>query len=110
MFFSSLSLSFSHQAAGKALVKVEVIKNSSVPFPRLHLSCGSIAFSAVHESSHDSAMQLALGQAYDHLIAQNLTPEEAFGFLTAKAEARFGGPASRQVLIVLPDVMQFLKK
>jgi hypothetical protein len=61
-------------------------------------------------SPHDEAMQDALGQAYDHLIAEeNLTPEEAFGFLTAQAAATFGGPASRQAVVTIDSPKRFMK-
>ena len=61
-------------------------------------------------SAHDWAMQEALAQAYDHLVGpeEKLTEEEAFGFLTAQAEALFGGPASRQAIIIVPSPKAFL--
>jgi acetamidase/formamidase len=113
------------EAAGTAVLRVSVISGGAPPFPRLLLSGDRIGFSAVHGqpratgpaqgdwsalAPHDAAMQDALGQAYDHLIAaEGLTPEEAFGFLSAQADARFGGPASRQALVIVPSPKTFMK-
>ena len=39
----------------------------------------------------------------------NLTPDEAHAFCTAQVEIRVGGPASKQMLAVVPDVRLFLR-
>ena len=114
------------EAAGSATLRVTLVKGTAPPFPRLllangdevspdgcivHDSCAlhglrtTQVFTAVlPEPSHDAAMQHALSQAYDHLLNdRGLTPEEAFGYLVARCGARFGGPAARQVLCVVPD-------
>ncbi|EKX31839.1 hypothetical protein GUITHDRAFT_121974 [Guillardia theta CCMP2712] len=76
-----------------------------------------VIFTAVG-TDHEDALQKALEQAYDHLTGkegslpdsgnQVLTAEEAFAYCVAKADVRFGGPASRQVLIKVSDVSQFI--
>ncbi len=117
------------EAAGTATVRVTVIRDTPPPpYPRLVVGDTTV-FTAVHGqppapgsssqpyaaaegvSPHDAAMQDALGQAYDHLLSQErLTPEEAFGFLTALGDARFGGPASRQALVAVPSPKPYLQK
>jgi acetamidase/formamidase len=114
------------ESAGTAVLRVSVLRGAAPPFPRLLLPGDRTGFTAVHgqpraagpsqgdwsslPSPHDAAMQDAVGQAYDHLVAaEGLTPEEAFGFLSAEADARFGGPASRQALVIVPSPKAFLK-
>ena len=96
------------EASGMATLKVDLIKGVQFPFPRIRMDHTTI-FTAVHDACHDKAMQSALSQAYDFLVKEKkLTEEEAFGFLTAQSEARFGGPASKQALVCVPDVQPFL--
>eukprot|EP00960_Hanusia_phi_P022682 670242-Hanusia_phi.AAC.1 len=102
------------EAAGVAMLRVSVIQGRSVPFPRLLLG-HDLVFTAVARG-HEEALQLALEQAYDHLTGREgslpeggevLTAEEAFSMCVAKADVKFGGPASRQVLVRIPEVSQF---
>lgn len=90
------------EAAGTATLRVHLVKGGALPFPRLFVD-DSIIFTAVSATNHVAAMQTALGHAYDYLVSdKGLTPEEAYGMLTAHGDARFGGPASKQALIVVP--------
>ena len=104
------------ESAGTAVLRLSLVRNTPLPFPRLLLSNDRIVFTALASgagigsdiSPHDEAMQHALGQAYDHLLeVEKLTPEEAFGFLTAQAAATFGGPASRQALVTIESPKRF---
>lgn len=89
------------EAGGTATVRVSVVPGGAPPFPRLEMG-DDLVFTAVHESSHDEAVQMALRYAYEHLLQGGLTPEEAFGYLTAQGDAFFGGPASKQALVRVP--------
>ncbi len=98
------------EAAGVATLRVELIKTTKpLPWPRLMLPGGKRVFTCVAET-HNRATQGALEQAYDFLTeTEGLTPVEAHTFLTALGDARFGGPASIQAIIVIPDPKEFFK-
>jgi amidase len=98
------------EAAGVATLRITLEKQAAPKWPKLRVGTATIFSAAL--SNHNASFQLALEQAYDWLTSPeggDLTPEEAFGFCTAQVEARFGGPASRQVLMVVPDAKPFLQ-
>jgi len=103
-----------YEAAGTAVVRVSVSKKKGPPFPRLFTKKGEIIFTAVvygKENSHDQALQDAVAQAYHYLIQEKgMTEEEAHGFITALGEGRFGGPASIQALLLLPDTKEYFSQ
>lgn len=112
------------ESAGTVVMRVSLVKGKQFPYPRLYIGDRTLFTSVcarhpigadqpniqyMSNIPHDTATQDALSQAYDYLVEdEGLTPEEAHGFLTAKADAFFGGPASAQAIISLPDVKKYL--
>lgn len=104
-----------YEASGVVTVQIDLEKighfahSAPLPFPRLLTPSNDLIFTAVDKDSHTASTQNVLEQAFDYLTQQKgLTPEEAFGYCTAKTEARFGGPASCQTLLVVPPPEQFM--
>lgn len=92
------------EAAGVAILRINVIKNHLLPWPRLYIG-NTVIFTSTWLKEgcaleHDFATQDALHQAFIYLMSvHGLTPREAHSWLTAKGHALFGGPASRQALL-----------
>jgi hypothetical protein len=54
--------------------------------------------------SYPEAHQLALDDAYDHLVtAAGMEPFEAYAYVSARVDMRLGGPATTIVMAVVPD-------
>lgn len=97
------------EAAGSARVRVTLIPGAAPTFPRLSVD-GSTIFTAT-SAFHKRAIACVLEQAYEYLLSEEgggLEPDEAHAFCTAQVEIRVGGPASTQMLAVVPDVRRFL--
>ena len=92
------------EAAGEATVRVTVEKNLRLLDPRIVLEDKTLCLSVLNEQGTiEQAAQLATRQAFDLLVNEFLlTPFEAYAYVSAKVELRFGGPASAIVIAVVP--------
>ncbi len=92
------------EAAGEAAVRVTVEKNLQLFAPRILLEDRTLCLSVLDEQGTiEKAAQLATRHAYEFLISEfSLTPFEAYAYVSANVELRFGGPASPIVIAVVP--------
>ena len=92
------------EASGEATVRVTVEKNLPLIAPRIVLEDRTLCLSVLDEQGTiEKAAQLATRHAYEFLISEfSLTPFEAYAYVSANVELRFGGPASPIVIAVVP--------
>jgi amidase len=98
------------EGAGLATVKVNLIKGKFPLYPIIKLNDNNdLLFTCVSSNKYLDAAQMVLSFAFDYLIKDiGLTGEEAHAFLTAMCDIRFGGPASKQVLIHVPSPLKYI--
>ncbi len=90
------------EAAGSATLRISLVKNMALPFPRLHR--GNETFFIGMAEQYEDAHKLALDQAYEHLVnVRGMEPFEAYAYISATCDMRLGGPATTIVMAVLPD-------
>jgi amidase len=90
------------EAAGNATLRISLVKDIALPFPRLHRA-GATYFIGMGET-YEAAHASALDQAYEHLVTvRGMESFEAYAYISATCDMRLGGPATTIVMAVLPD-------
>jgi amidase len=92
------------EAAGAATVRVSVEKQCYLGSPRICLSDRTLCVSVMNlNGTLEQAAVMATRQAFQLLTREFLlTPIEAYAYLSACVELKFGGPASPMVIAVVP--------
>ncbi len=90
------------EAAGSATLTITLEKNKKMNYPRLRV--GNDTYCVGMGDTLEKAHQVALDEAYSLLINERgLEPFDAYAFVSAVVEMRFGGPATGIVMAVIPD-------
>lgn len=90
------------EAAGSATLRISVVKDMSINYPRLHLN-GATYFLGMADTYPD-AHHIALEEAYMFLTTvRGLDEFEAYAFVSGAVDMRLGGPATTIVMAVVPD-------
>ncbi|MBN8595947.1 MAG: acetamidase/formamidase family protein [Anaerolineae bacterium] len=90
------------EAAGSATLKISVVKGRKLDYPRLRVGSATycIGMGETFEQSH----QVALDAAFNLLVNEwGMAPFDAYAYISACVDMRFGGPASSIVMAVVPD-------
>ena len=92
------------EAAGEATIRVSVEKQVHLTGPRLRLEDRTLCVAVLNEQGTiEQATLLATQQAFDLLKTEfALTAFEAYAYLAARVNLRFGGPASPIVIAEVP--------
>ena len=92
------------EAAGTATLRISVEKECHLKMPRIRFADRTLCLSVLDlEGTIEQASELATRQAFQMLTDEfALTPFEAYAFLSARVELRFGGPASPIVIAEVP--------
>ena len=92
------------EAAGEATVRVTLLKQMAMAGPRLLLAGRTLCVAVLDENGTlEQAARLATQQAFELLTTEfALTPFEAYSYLSARVDLRFGGPASSIVIADVP--------
>lgn len=89
------------EAGGETTLKLTLIKNMPLRFPRIHL--GTSIFCTGIGESYREAKEQAIAQAYEVLTKEfGLEPFDAFAYASATLTLHFGGPAADMVLAEIP--------
>lgn len=90
------------EAAGRATLRIDLVKSADLRFPRLRVADATICVGM--GDTLEAAQQAALDQAYGLLTGGfGLEPFAAYAYASARVAMRLGGPASPIVLAVVPD-------
>lgn len=90
------------EAAGQATLRMSVEKGMRITHPRLRV--GSSTYLPGLGDNFNESHQAALDAAYDMIINEwTLEPMDAYAYISACVDMRFGGPASSIVMAVVPD-------
>ena len=92
------------EASGTAVLRMTIEKQWKIPSPRIQLPNRTLCLSVMDldgtlEQAAEQATQLAFQLLVDDF---SLTPFEAYAYLSARVELRFGGPASPIVIADVP--------
>jgi amidase len=92
------------EAAGTATLKVSVEKYRDLKMPQIRLADRTLCMAVLDlQGTIEQAAEMATRQAFQLLTDEfALTPFEAYAYLSACVELRFGGPASPIVIAVVP--------
>lgn len=94
--------SVSLEANGQATIRVSVEKGMTITYPRIRVKNETVFVATTDD--YRVSRKLAAKLAYDYLTqVKGLAPFDAYAYMSARVELRFGGPASAIVLAVVPD-------
>jgi amidase len=88
------------EASGDAVLRIGLEKDAGLRFPRLRVDGSTICIGVA--STFEEARVAALDQAFD-VLTRELGPFDAYKYMSARVDVRFGGPTSPIVLAVVPD-------
>ncbi len=90
------------EAAGRAVLKVEVAKGMKLSCPRIRL--GETTYLVGIGENMDAARRTAAREAWKFLRKDlRLAEFDAFAYFASRVDLRFGGPAADIVLAAVPD-------
>jgi amidase len=90
------------EAAGHAVLRISLARGLSLNYPRLRV--GSSTYCLGMGDSLASAHQVALDAAYAYLTGERgMSDFDAYAYISACVDMRFGGPATSIVMAVVPD-------
>ena len=89
------------ESAGASTVRIELIRGAGITHPVIRRD-GKVGFVGQADTLA-AAHSHAAHRAWEWLIAQGLEPFEAYAYASARMEMRLGGPASPQVIAMLPE-------
>ncbi len=91
------------EAAGQATLRISLEKGMKLNYPRLRV--GTATYCLGMADTLEAAHQIALDEAFDLLIHEKgLSAFDAYAYASAAVGMVFGGPATKLVMAIVPDL------